>query len=167
MQPFDIRVRAAAIADLEQILAFIHQKAEFDGFPQAVAATAATLQQTLFGYPPAAEVAFAEVAAKPVGFVLFSQTFASFLAQPTIWMDDLFVPAEWRGQGIGTARLNYVARIANNRNCGRIEWTVATANARGIAFYQKQGAAIQQAVRLCRMTVPAIAQLANPSTGDL
>ena len=156
MQPLNIQVRAATIADLDQILAFIHQKAAFDGFRDPVAATIATLQQTLFGDRPDAEVAFAEVNTIAVGFVLFSQTYSSFLAQPTIWIDDLFVQSDWRQRGIGTALLSYVAQLAKTRNCGRIEWTVAVNNAMGIQFYKQRGVQIREEVRLCRMTAEAM-----------
>lgn len=160
MQPLTITIRAATIADLDQILAFIRQKADFDGFRDPITATSKTLKHTLFSDRPCAEVAFAEVDGKPVGFVLFSQTYSSFLAQPTIWIDDLFVQSDWRRQGVGSALVGYVAKLAQNRECGRIEWTVATKNTHGIEFYQQQGAQIREEVRLCRMTVPAIANLA-------
>ncbi|MDX2242587.1 MAG: GNAT family N-acetyltransferase [Leptolyngbyaceae cyanobacterium bins.302] len=156
-----IQIRTATIADLEQILAFIQQKADFDGFRDPVIATVDSLSQTLFGEMPGAEVAFAEIDQNAVGFVLFSQMYSSFLAQPTIWIDDLFVQAEWRRQGIGTALLQYIAQIAKRRNCGRIEWTVATRNDSGVQFYQQQGAQIRETVRLCRMNTSAIDELIN------
>ncbi|HIK16662.1 MAG TPA: GNAT family N-acetyltransferase [Leptolyngbyaceae cyanobacterium M33_DOE_097] len=159
MQPLNLRIRAATIADLDQLLAFIHQKASFDGCPDAVRATPEILQQAFFSDRPCAEAVFAEVAGQPVGFAVFFQNFSSFLAQPTLWMDDLFVQLEWRGQGIGTALVKYVAEIAQTRHCGRIEWTVATRNANGIAFYKQKGAQIREEVRLCRLTAPAIAAL--------
>jgi len=159
MQPSNLRIRAATIADLDQLLAFIHQKASFDGYPNSVRATPEILQQAFFSDRPCAEAAFAEVEGQPVGFVVFFQTFSSFLAQPTLWIDDLFVQSDWRGQGIGTALVKYVAAIAQTRHCGRIEWTVATHNANGIAFYEQKGAQIREEVRLCRLTAAAIAAL--------
>lgn len=161
MQPLKLDVRAATIADLDQILAFIDQKAAFDGFCDSVPATPTALQQTLFCDPPCAEVAFAEINRRAVGFVLFSQMYSSFLAQPTIWIDDLFVQADWRRQGVGTALLKYIAQLAKTRACGRIEWTVATSNGMGIAFYQQQGAQIREQVRLCRMTAETIERLTH------
>lgn len=154
-----LHIRAAAIADLDQILSFIQQKADFDGNQDALIATAETLKQTLFGDVPCAEVAFAEVNGKAIGFALFAPMYSSFLAQPTLWIDDLFVQAPWRRQGVGTALVQYVAQIAKRRNCGRIEWTVAAGNDSGIAFYQQQGAQIRDEVRLCRMDARAIDRL--------
>lgn len=157
----NLRIRAATIADLDQILMFIRQKAVFDGFCEPLKVTPTALRQTLFTDSPLAEVAFAEMDDNPVGFVLFSQTYSSFLAQPTLWIDDLFVQAEWRRQGIGTALLSYVAQTAQSRSCGRIEWTVATKNETGIQFYNQQGAQIREEVRLCRMTAQTIDRFAQ------
>jgi len=156
-----LRVRAATIADLDQILMFIQQKAAFDGFREPIKVTPTALSQTLFNDPPLAEVAFAEIDANPVGFVLFTQTYSSFLAQPTLWIDDLFVQAQWRRQGSGTALLKYVAGVAQSRGCGRIEWTVATRNQAGILFYKQLGAQIREEVRLCRMTTQTIDRLVH------
>ncbi len=156
MQPA-ITLRAATIADLDQILMLIRQKAEFDGACDRLTATRDTLQQTLFGPHPCAEVVFAEVNATPVGFVLFCPMYSSFLAQPTLWIDDLFVQASWRRQGIGTALLQYVGQVAQARHCGRIEWTVDIHNQSGIEFYQQQGAQIRSEVHLCRIALPTVA----------
>lgn len=161
MQRSSLSIRAATIADLEQILALINQKAAFDGVHDPIAATVVTLQHALFGDRPCAEVALAEVDAIAVGFVLFFQTYSSFLAQPAIWIDDLFVRSNWRRQGIGTALLQHVAQIAQTRNCGRMEWTVATHNPLAIQFYKQQGAQIREEVRLCRVTASTIAGLAQ------
>lgn len=154
-----LRIRAATIADLEPILAFIQQKAAFDGFHDPLVATTETLKHTLFDKVPCAEVVFAEVNSSPVGFVLFSPMYSSFLAQPTIWIDDLFVQANWRRQGIGAALVQHISQIAKVRNCGRIEWTVATGNDSAIQFYQQQGAQMREEVRLCRMDTHAINRL--------
>lgn len=153
MPALTLEIRAATPADLDQILMFINEKAAFDGSPNAVQASREKLAKTLFTPSPSAEVAFAEVEKKIVGFVLFFQTYSSFLAQPTMWMDDLFVQPGMRGQGIGKALITYVAQQAKQRNCGRLEWTVATHNDRAIEFYKSQGAQIQEEVRLCRLSL--------------
>ncbi len=162
-----LQVRAATIADLDQIVAFIQQKADFDGFRDPLVATATTLQQTLFGEFPCAEVGFAAVEQQAVGFVLFSSMYSSFLAQPTLWIDDLFVSATWRRQGIGAALVQYVATLAKARHCGRIEWTVATQNQAAIAFYQQQGAQIREGVRLCRLDADGLDRLAQGAAHSL
>ncbi|MEG3981654.1 GNAT family N-acetyltransferase [Microcoleus sp. T3B2] len=161
MANLDIRIREAELADLELIVDFISQKSEFDGSKNLLTATADKLQQTLFCQPPLVRVLLAEVAGKAVGFALFYSSYSSLLTQPCLWLDDLFVQAPMRGMGVGTALLKYLAKIAESTNCGRMEWTVNTGNARGIAFYEKPGARILENIRVCRIEGSAIAQLAN------
>ncbi|MEG4008391.1 GNAT family N-acetyltransferase [Microcoleus sp. Pol11C1] len=161
MANLDIKIREAELADLELILAFISQKSEFDGVPHLLEATADKLQQTLFFQPPLVRVLLAEVADTAVGFAMFYAFYSSLLAKPCLWLDDLFVQAPMRGMGVGTALLKYLAQIAESTNCGRMEWTVNTGNAPGIAFYEKQGARILENIRVGRIEGSAIAQLAN------
>ncbi|MEG4445393.1 GNAT family N-acetyltransferase [Microcoleus sp. AT9_B5] len=161
MANLDIKIREAELADLELIVDFISQKSEFDGCKSLLVATADKLQKTLFCQPPLVRVLLAEVAGNAVGFALFYSSYSSLLTQPCLWLDDLFVQAPMRGMGVGTALLKYLAQIAESTNCGRIEWTVNTGNAPGIAFYQKQGARILEKIRVCRIDGSAIAQLAN------
>lgn len=161
MTPLDIQVRVANVDDVELILSFIAQKAEFDGCPDAVEATADKLKQTLFGVSPLASVLFAEVEANAVGFAVFFQTYSSFLAQPSIWLDDIFVQPQMRGKSVGTALLTELAKIADERKCGRIEWTVSAKNARGIDFYKKHGVQILERTRLCRVNKNTINKLAS------
>ncbi|MBC6435580.1 GNAT family N-acetyltransferase [Nostoc sp. HG1] len=161
MANLDVKIREAELADLELIMAFISQKSEFDGARHLLAATADKLQQTLFCQPPLVRVLLAEVAGNAVGFAMFYASYSSLLAQPCLWLDDLFVQAPMRGMGVGTALLKYLAQIAESTNCGRIEWTVNTGNPPGIAFYEKQGARILDNIRVCRIDGDAIALLAG------
>src|SRR6476469_6293123 len=139
MANLDIKIREAELADLELTVDFISQKSEFDG----------------------CKILLAEVAGKAVGFALFYSSYSSLLTQPCLWLDDLFVQAPMRGMGVGTALLKYLAQIAESTNCGRIEWTVNTGNAPGIAFYEKQGARLLENIRVCRIDGNAINLLAG------
>ena len=161
MANLDIKIREAEFTDLELILAFIAQKSEFDRVPHLLEATADKLKQTLFCDCPIVRVLFAEVAEKAVGFAMFYVSYSSLLAQPCLWLDDLFVQAHFRGVGVGTALLKSLAQIAESTNCGRIEWTVNTGNAPGISFYQKQGARLLENIRVCRIDGDAINLLAS------
>ncbi|MEG4814289.1 GNAT family N-acetyltransferase [Microcoleus sp. K5-D4] len=161
MANLNIRIREAELADLELIVDFISQKSDFDGSKNLLTATADKLQQTLFCQPPLVRVLLAEVAGEAVGFAMFYASYSSLLTQPCLWLDDLFVQAPMRGMGIGTALLKYLAQIAESTNCGRMEWTVNTGNAPGIAFYEKQGARILENIMVCRIEGSAIAQLAK------
>ncbi len=161
MNDLDIKIREVELADLELILAFIAQKSEFDGSIGGFSATADKLQKTLFCDSPLVRVLLAEVIGKAVGFAMFYASYSSLLAQPCLWLDDLFVQSHFRGFGVGTALLKHLAQIAESTNCGRIEWTVNTGNSPGIAFYQKQGARILENIRVCRIDGDAINLLAS------
>lgn len=161
MNNLDIKIRKAELADLELIQAFIAQKSEFDGSLSGLGATPEKLQKTLFCQSPLVRVLLAEVAGIAVGFAMFNASYSSLLAQPCLWLDDLFVQSHFRGMGVGTALLKSLAQIADSTNCGRIEWTVNTGNAPGIAFYQKQGARILENIRVCRIDGDAIGLLAG------
>ncbi|MES1022085.1 GNAT family N-acetyltransferase [Gloeocapsa sp. BRSZ] len=160
MDEIDIRIRVATIEDRELILSFISQKANFDRYPQPLEITIDKLGQTLFAQPPLAQVLLAQINNVAVGFALFSYTYSSFLAQPTLWVSDLYVQPLMRGKGIGTALLQRLAQIAEEANCGRLEWTVADCNTRAIAFYKKHGTQVLD-VRLCRIERSVISQLAG------
>lgn len=153
MSNLSIAIRPATIADLDLIYQFLVQKAAFDGCSEPLPFSLNQLQQALFGDAPLAEVLLAEVDQTAVGFALFYQTYSSFLAQPTLWLDDLFIQAPLRHQGVGTALIDRLLQIAQQRGCGRIEWTVNRHNDPAIAFYQKQGATISEELRLCRLVM--------------
>jgi GNAT superfamily N-acetyltransferase len=161
MVDLEIAIREAELADLQLILDFIRQKSEFDGSLSGWEATADKLQQTLFCESPFVRVLLAEVAGKAVGFAMFYASYSSLLAQPCLWLDDLFVEAPMRGMGVGSALLKRLAQVARSNNCGRIEWTVNVGNAPGIAFYQKQGARILEGIRVCRIEGEGIGLLAG------
>ncbi len=151
MNYLPINIRVADRNDLEIILDFILVKAQFDREDYAVQTNLNKLDKTLFGDRPLAHVLLAELDNHPVGFALFFYTYSSFLAQPGIWLDDLFVQPQMRHQGIGTALIKHLISRAKTEECGRIEWTVAVDNHPAIDFYQQQGAEILQQVRVCRL----------------
>lgn len=162
-----MRIRPATVTDIPNLLALIHQKAEFDGCPQAVKATAEKLEATLFSQLQLAYVLLVKDTRKadvpPVGFASYHFTYSTFLAQPSLWLDDLFVQGEYRNQSIGTHLIQTLCVIAHQHGCGRIDWTVDVDNAAGIRFYQRMGGQLQTQVHLCRLTQPGIeAALRNP-----
>ena len=135
-----IKIRPAVEADLPLIHALIRELAEYEKLSHVVTATEARLRETLFGPRPAAEVLIASLDSTPVGFALFFQNFSTFLAQPGLYLEDLFVRPEFRGRGIGRALLSKLAAIAVERNYGRVEWAVLDWNEPAIKFYQSLGA---------------------------
>ena len=153
-------IRSATADDVPQILNFIRALATYEKLLDEVVATEATLHQTLFGASPAAEVVLAEVDGRPAGFALYFFNYSTFLAQPGLYLEDLFVAPEFRGQGTGKALLLHLAKIANDRGCGRMEWSVLDWNEPAKGFYRKLGARLLDDWRICRLTGAALKQYA-------
>ena len=156
-----ISVRSATPADVPIILRFIRGLAEYEKLAHACVATEDALRRTLFGERPAAEVLIARVGDTPAGFALFFHNYSTFLAKPGIYLEDLFVLPEHRGRGAGKALLVRLAQIAQERDCGRLEWSVLAWNAPAIEFYQRVGATVMSDWRICRMTAAEFGRLAE------
>jgi GNAT superfamily N-acetyltransferase len=135
--------------------------AEYERLSDHVTATEAQLHATLFGARPAAEVVIGYAGDEPAGFALFFQNYSTFLAQPGIYLEDLFVVPEARGHGYGRQLLAYLARIAGERGCGRVEWSVLDWNAPAIGFYRKLGALPMEDWTVFRLTGTALTRLAG------
>jgi GNAT superfamily N-acetyltransferase len=153
-------LRAATIDDVPQILAYIRALAEYERLLDDVVATEDSLRRALFGARPFAEVVLAEDAGAPLGFALFFHTFSTFLGQPGIYLEDLFVVPEARGRGVGRALLAHLARLATARGCGRVEWAVLDWNAPAIRFYESLGARPNAGWTVYRLTGESLATLA-------
>lgn len=136
-----ITIRTAVAKDVPVILEFIEALADFERLRHEVEATEETLRATLFGDRPAAEVLIAEDAGQPAGFALFFANYSTFLARPGIYLEDLFVHPPFRGRGIATALITYLARLGVERGCGRLEWSVLEWNKEAIRVYESLGAA--------------------------
>ncbi len=159
-----ITIRTAEAADAGVILRFIRALAEYEKLTHMVVATEQSLAEQLFGDKPAAETLIASLDGKDVGFVLFFSSFSTFLAKPGIYLEDLFVLPESRGKDVGRALLAEVARIANARNCGRLEWAVLDWNEPAIGFYKKLGAVPMDEWTTYRVTGDALRRLADDRT---
>ncbi len=153
-------IRFASVADVPLILAFIRDLASYEKLLHEVVATEETLRRTLFGNPPAAHVVIAEVDGRPAGFALYFFNYSTFLAQPGLHLEDLFVKPEFRGHGTGKALLLHLAKIANARGCGRLEWAVLDWNEIAKGFYRNLGAVQLDDWRIFRLTGDALAQYA-------
>src|SRR5215470_2901110 len=125
-----------------------------------VSATEATLRDSLFGPQPGAEVVLAFAGDAPVGFSVFFHNFSTFLGKRGLWLEDLFVKPQFRGQGYGRELLLHVARIAHQRGCGRFEWAVLDWNQSAIDFYTSLGAVALDDWTIHRVTGDALAKLA-------
>jgi GNAT superfamily N-acetyltransferase len=133
-------IRPATVDDVPLILSLIKELAEYEKLSHAVVATEDDLQQFLFGARPAAEVVLGFQDAEPVGYALFFSTFSTFVGKPGIYLEDLYVRSSARRKGYGRALLLYLAQLARERGCGRLEWSVLDWNEPSINFYKSLGA---------------------------
>jgi len=134
------QIRPATESDVPVILDFIRQLAEYEQRAHVVTATEDRLRQTLFGVKAAAEVLLADCDGECAGFAVFFPTYSTFLAQPGIYLEDIYVKPHVRGKGVGSALLQRVAEIALERGCGRIDWQVLSWNEPAIQYYKNLGA---------------------------
>jgi len=143
------------------IAELIRGLARFEKLEQEVVMTEELLAAGLFGDRPYAEVVLAEDDGRPVGFALFFHNFSTFLGRPGIYLEDLFVIPEHRGQGIGRTLLAHLARLAVERGCGRLEWAVLDWNRDAIQFYERLGARPNSEWTVYRLAGEALTGLAR------
>jgi GNAT superfamily N-acetyltransferase len=155
-----LRIVPATELDLPVILDLIHGLAEYEKRANIVTATQERLRETLFGIKPLAEVVLAHWDQECAGFAVFFATYSTFLAQPGLYLEDLYVKPHLRGKGTGLALLKHVASIAIERGCGRVEWEVLDWNEPAIQFYKKLGAAPMEEWTKHRLTGDALKNLA-------
>jgi GNAT superfamily N-acetyltransferase len=132
-----ISLRRGTEADAELLLEFIRALAEYEHL--LVTSTAETLRQDVF-LDKRAEVIFAEIAGQPVGVALFFFTYSTFSGRKVIYVEDIFVKESFRGQGVGQELMRYIARLAVEQNCDRLDWAVLSWNKPSHDFYKKLGA---------------------------
>lgn len=161
MMSSNLIIRFAQATDSAVLFELIQGLAEYEKLSDAVTGNAQALKEHLFGEPKYIEAILAEVSGKGVGFALFFHNYSTFLTKPGIYLEDLFVLPEYRRQGIGKSLLTKLAKIAVERNCGRLEWSVLDWNISAQKFYRSMGADILEDWRICRVNEAAITELAN------
>lgn len=154
-------IRQATEADVPLILQFIRGLAEYERLAHECVADEATLKNSLFGERKVAEVVIGSDNDRPVCFALFFHNFSTFLGRPGIYLEDLFVNPDQRGKGFGKAMLAYLAKLAVERECGRLEWSVLDWNEPAIKFYKSLGATPMDEWTIFRVTGDALTQLAG------
>ncbi len=155
-----IKIVEAGPADVADILKFIKHLAEYERLAHEVVATEDLLRASLFGERRVAEVLLAELDGKRVGMALFFHSYSTFLAKPGVYLEDLFVLPDCRGHGVGKKLLQALARIAVERGCGRLEWSVLDWNQPAIDFYKKLGASPMDEWTVYRLAGPALTEFA-------
>ena len=161
--PFTIR--SARRADGPALVGLVRGLAEFERLPPPDGEAAGRLIEHAFGPQPRFDVLVAEVGGQVRAYALFFETYSTFLAAPSLWLEDLFVHSAVRGRGVGTALMRGVARIAVARGCHRFEWTVLDWNERAQAFYRGLGARMLGEWQVCRVEDEALARLAGEDDG--
>src|SRR5580658_8059646 len=167
----NITIRPATEQDVPLIRDFILDLARYERLEHEMVATEEGLRKTLFGERRYAEVVFACVGDDPVGFALFFHNYSTFLGKPGIYLEDLFVRPEARGHGVGKRLLAWLAALALERGCARLDWAVLDWNEPSIGFYKGLGAVALDDWMTMRLTGEALERLAgsdppNQATGD-
>ncbi len=167
--PPDFKISAATVHHVPVILNFIRKLAEYEKLSHEVVVDEDALRKFLFGPRPAAEAVLAFDGSQPVGFAVFFTSYSTFAGRPGLFLEDLFVEPEYRGQGIGKALLIHLARIVVEREYSRLEWSVLDWNQPSIDFYRSLGAeALQEwtQYRLCGEALQALASKSPASATE-
>ena len=152
-------MRPAEKRDVGVIMGFIKELAEYEGLAHEVVADEVSLERSLFGEHPVAEALIAEFETTPIGFALYFPTFSTFVGRPGLYLEDLYVRPNMRGKGVGTLLLQHVARLARERGCGRLEWSVLNWNQPAIRFYEALGARAMDDWTVYRLTDDQLSKL--------
>lgn len=156
-----LSIRPAIEADVPTVALLIRALARYEKLEDEVTMTEDKLRTSMFGARRYAEAVIAEDDGEAVGFALFFHNYSTFLAQPGIYLEDLYVHESQRGKGVGKALLAHLAQIAVDRNCGRLEWAVLDWNVDAIGFYQRLGAKPNAEWTVYRLTGDALTRLAG------
>ncbi len=158
LQTSPITIRRAERPDADALITLIIALGEFEKLPPPDADAQARLIADGFGERPRYEayLAFKEGVTEPVGYAFIIETYSTFLALPTLYLEDLFVLADYRRQGVGGALLKHLIGLAQERGCGRMEWTCLGWNTDAQAVYEKLGAHSMDEWLMYRLTGDAL-----------
>ena len=157
----NLDIRPASVDQTPLILKLIKELAVYEKLLDIVITTEEDLKETLFGKNKVAEVVIGYYNDKPVGYALFFYNYSSFAGRPGLYIEDIYVRQEHRGKGFGKAFLVYLARIAKEKKCGRMEWAVLDWNEPSIEFYKKLGAIPMDEWTVFRLSRDAVEKLAD------
>jgi GNAT superfamily N-acetyltransferase len=156
-------IRPASVVDVPVIRQLIRELAEYERLSDEAIVTEESLQESLFGPRPWAEVLVGEVDGEVAGFALYFHNYSTFLGRPGLYVEDVFVRPQFRGRGLGTAFFRRMARTAVDRGCGRMEWAVLDWNEPALNFYRKIGALPMSDWTVQRLVGVKLLQLADLS----
>ena len=158
-EPSNSRIRGATPGDIDELHSLVCHLADYENLGHTVISTPTDLQEALFGETPRAEALVAgtpassgpESPSRLAGIAIFFPTFSTFTGRPGLWLEDVYVRPEYRGEGIGKAFLERFLTIARERGCARAEWSVLDWNTPAIKFYERLGATVMPDWRIARM----------------
>jgi GNAT superfamily N-acetyltransferase len=156
-----LRIERATEQDVPAIVRLVRHLGEYEKLAHDMVSSEDDFRKALFGPRRNVEALMAFAGDTAVGFALYFYSFSTFLGRRGIYLEDLFVEPEYRGQGVGKALLERLARIAKDEDCGRMEWSVLTWNQPSIDFYHRIGAVALEEWRTFRLTGVALEQLAE------
>jgi GNAT superfamily N-acetyltransferase len=156
-----LRIVPATEHDVPLILQFIRELAEYERLADRVEATEERVRENLFGASPKASCVVAYYDTRAVAFALFYFTYSTFAGLPGLYLEDLFVKPDARGQGVGRELLRYLAQLAQREGCWRIEWAVLHWNKSAIGFYENLGAIAMDEWAVYRLSGEPLERLAE------
>jgi GNAT superfamily N-acetyltransferase len=156
-----IEIREATAEDSALILRFVTELAIYEKAEHEVLATESDIENSLFGKDSTARAAICSIKAKPVGFAVYFFNYSTWLGKNGMYLEDLYVSPEFRKEGVGSAILKHLAKIALAKNCGRFEWSVLDWNEPAIRFYESIGAKPQDEWVGYRLSGEPLKEFAN------
>lgn len=160
-----ITVRPLTPGDVEAFLGLVDALADYERLPRPDPEARRRLAADALAQPPRFYVLLAELDGRPVGYAAYFETYSTFLARPTLYLEDIFVREEARGRGVGRALMRALAREAARRGCGRMEWLVLAWNRAAIRFYERLGASRLDGWLIYRLAADRLERLAGESDG--
>jgi GNAT superfamily N-acetyltransferase len=162
LSPVAFTIAPVTPADVALVLSLIRELAEYERLAHEVRATESRLHDALFGDPPVAHAIVARTSdGTPAGFALYFFSFSTFVGKPGLYLEDLFVRPEFRKRGLGRQLLAHLAKIAVDRDCGRMEWSVLNWNETALRVYRAIGARPMDEWTVQRLTDQALVDLAG------
>lgn len=159
--PAGVTLRDAVPGDEGLVDHFVRQLAIYEKMEHLATGTPEMFARALFGTPPRVFAMLVEDAGKPIGLALYYFNFSTFMAQPGLYLEDIFVDPAYRGRGIGKAIFKVLASRALDQGCARMEWSVLDWNAPSIAFYRSLGAVGMEDWTVQRLQGETLARVAG------
>ena len=154
-----LTIRRATETDLPEVVRLVRELAVYEKLEDKFVATASDFQRTLLGPEACAECWIGQLKGRVVGYVIFFHTFSTFLGKRGMYLEDLYVEEELRGQGFGSQLFEFVVKLARERGCGRLEWSALEWNEPAIRFYEARGAKMLDDWRMFRLDEEAMSKL--------